>query len=466
MTAQSTKSEAIYAAARLPDKASPRSHRILRMRAYLVLAFIDATMIALGVVGASLIRFGTPLTNQGWVLFGMLLPLFLAMAYNGRAYQSSALAFWRNGVVSLLGALYSAVATIVFVGFCLKASTDYSRLLLWVAVVLWTVLLPIGRAIVGRWTWAQFGGVPINRVLILDGMAIEPPEGVTVLVAADAGLSPTVVEPMLLDRLARAVQDADDVVVACLPEQRPGWAMALKRINIHGEIILPELDALGGVSISRFAGMATMLVSTGPLRIRDRIAKRVLDLTLAIATLILLAPLLAIVSIAVKLDSRGPTLFRQQRIGYKNRLFEVFKFRSMRVDASDHAGGRSASRDDDRITRVGRFIRATSLDELPQLFNILRGEMSFVGPRPHALGSLAGDQLFWEVDARYLDRHACKPGLTGLAQIRGFRGATHRREDLVNRLHADLEYLNGWSVVRDISIMVATVKVVVHRNAF
>ena len=92
--------------------------------------------------------------------------------------------------------------------------------------------------------------------------------------------------------------------------------------------------------------------------------------------------------------------------------------------------------------------------------------MSFVGPRPHALGSLAGDQLFWEVDPRYLDRHACKPGLTGLAQIRGFRGATHRREDLVKRLHADLEYLNGWSVLRDLSILLATVRVMVHRNAF
>jgi lipopolysaccharide/colanic/teichoic acid biosynthesis glycosyltransferase len=103
---------------------------------------------------------------------------------------------------------------------------------------------------------------------------------------------------------------------------------------------------------------------------------------------------------------------------------------------------------------------------LPQIFNILRGEMSFVGPRPHAVGSLAGDQLFWEIDSQYSHRHACKPGLTGLAQVRGFRGATHRREDLINRLQADLEYVNGWSVWRDISILLATVKVVAHRNAF
>jgi lipopolysaccharide/colanic/teichoic acid biosynthesis glycosyltransferase len=138
----------------------------------------------------------------------------------------------------------------------------------------------------------------------------------------------------------------------------------------------------------------------------------------------------------------------------------------MYVESSDSQGAVSTARGDKRITRVGRFIRSTSIDELPQIFNILRGEMSFVGPRPHAMGSLAGNQLFWEIDSQYSHRHACKPGLTGLAQVRGFRGATHSREDLINRLQADLEYVNGWSVWRDISILLATVKVVAHRNAF
>ena len=118
------------------------------------------------------------------------------------------------------------------------------------------------------------------------------------------------------------------------------------------------------------------------------------------------------------------------------------------------------------MTRVGRFIRATSLDELPQLFNVLAGDMSLVGPRPHALGSLAGLELFWDVDQRYWHRHALKPGITGLAQVRGFRGATLQRDDLVNRLQADLEYFEGWSIWRDIGIMLATFRVVVHRNAY
>jgi polysaccharide biosynthesis protein PslA len=138
----------------------------------------------------------------------------------------------------------------------------------------------------------------------------------------------------------------------------------------------------------------------------------------------------------------------------------------MRAERADAAGNQSTRRDDDRITRVGRFIRATSIDELPQLFNVLRGEMSLVGPRPHALGSTAGDQLFWEVDQRYWHRHASKPGLTGLAQIRGYRGATPMRDDLTNRLAADLEYINGWTIWRDISILITTLKVIVHRNAY
>jgi lipopolysaccharide/colanic/teichoic acid biosynthesis glycosyltransferase len=223
---------------------------------------------------------------------------------------------------------------------------------------------------------------------------------------------------------------------------------------------------VGVIGARQFAGIPTMLIASGSMRRRDAVLKRMLDLALVLPTLIFLAPLLVLTALAVRLDSPGPVLFMQQRVGRGNRLFNVLKFRSMHTSLCDHAGNVSVSRLDKRITRIGRFIRGTSIDELPQLLNILRGEMSFVGPRPHAIGSLAGDALFWEVDHRYHHRHACKPGLTGLAQVRGFRGATHRREDLINRLHADLEYTNGWSVWRDLSILLATVKVVVHRNAY
>jgi lipopolysaccharide/colanic/teichoic acid biosynthesis glycosyltransferase len=147
-------------------------------------------------------------------------------------------------------------------------------------------------------------------------------------------------------------------------------------------------------------------------------------------------------------------------------MFTMLKFRTMRCDAEDGDGARSVCRSDNRLTRVGRFLRRTSLDELPQIMNVLKGEMSIVGPRPHALGTRAGDRLLWAVDERYWDRHAIKPGLTGLAQVRGLRGATDTTTALTDRLQADLEYIDGWHIGRDLAIIARTIGVLVHPNAF
>jgi lipopolysaccharide/colanic/teichoic acid biosynthesis glycosyltransferase len=215
-----------------------------------------------------------------------------------------------------------------------------------------------------------------------------------------------------------------------------------------------------------FKGETTLVVSSQPLNLRDRALKRALDLAIAIPALVILAPLMLLIAAAVRIESPGPILFRQQRVGKTNRLFHLLKFRSMRVDQSDAAGVRSAGRTDDRVTRVGKFIRCTSLDELPQLFNVIAGDMSIVGPRPHALGSTAEDELFWQIDSRYFHRHIVKPGITGLAQIRGYRGATDKRDDLTSRLQSDLEYLSGWTIWRDLKIVVATFGVLAHRNAY
>jgi lipopolysaccharide/colanic/teichoic acid biosynthesis glycosyltransferase len=135
-------------------------------------------------------------------------------------------------------------------------------------------------------------------------------------------------------------------------------------------------------------------------------------------------------------------------------------------DRSDQAGGKSTCKWDDRITPVGRVIRRTSIDELPQLINVLLGEMSMVGPRPHALGSTAGNALFWQASEQYWLRHALKPGITGLAQIRGYRGATQSVEDLDRRVRCDLEYLADWSLWKDVIILLKTFRVVIHKNAY
>jgi lipopolysaccharide/colanic/teichoic acid biosynthesis glycosyltransferase len=191
-----------------------------------------------------------------------------------------------------------------------------------------------------------------------------------------------------------------------------------------------------------------------------------LDIGASVLALAFALPILLVAALAIKLEDGGPILFQQKRVGRRNELFSIFKLRTMRVERSDGDGMRSASRDDDRVTRVGRVLRRTSIDELPQLFNVLKGDMSLVGPRPHAIGSLAGEKLFWEVDQRYWQRHSLRPGLTGLAQVRGFRGATDREADLTSRLQADLEYITGWTIWRDLRILMGTTFVLVHDRAF
>jgi lipopolysaccharide/colanic/teichoic acid biosynthesis glycosyltransferase len=254
--------------------------------------------------------------------------------------------------------------------------------------------------------------------------------------------------------------------VACPPERRAAWALALKGAGVNVEVLTPELDAIGAISTTRYYDIATTLIATGQLNAVDRTIKRLFDIAIAVPALIVLSPALIVIAILVRLDSPGPALFSQLRIGKSNRLFRMFKFRSMRTDLLDYNASKLTTRNDARVTRVGNIIRKTSLDELPQLFNVLRGDMSIVGPRPHAIGALAGKELYWEVSSEYWSRHAVKPGLTGLAQVRGFRGNTETGNDLINRLQADLAYLESWSVWRDVMLIFQTFRVLTHRNAF
>jgi lipopolysaccharide/colanic/teichoic acid biosynthesis glycosyltransferase len=235
---------------------------------------------------------------------------------------------------------------------------------------------------------------------------------------------------------------------------------------VNGELVTDHSDDLGAIGMNRVGAKLTVVVSCAPLNLLNRAIKRLFDLAITIPLLLLFAPLLILTAIAIKHDGPGPIFFRQQRLGRGNRLFWIIKFRSMQHDLCDLTGDCSTLRADARITRVGRFIRCTSIDELPQLFNVLKGEMSLVGPRPHALGSKAGSTLFWEVDQRYWHRHVTKPGITGLAQVRGYRGSTDRITDLQQRLHADLEYISGWTIWRDIGIILRTIPVVIHKNAY
>jgi Undecaprenyl-phosphate glucose phosphotransferase len=197
-------------------------------------------------------------------------------------------------------------------------------------------------------------------------------------------------------------------------------------------------------------------VADKPIADWDHVKKWLFDKIAASLALILLAPLMAIIAVLIKLDSKGPVLFRQKRQGFNNELIEVFKFRSMYVDQADVEANKLVTKDDPRVTRIGRFLRRTSLDELPQFFNVLRGDLSLVGPRPHALKAKAEDKLYYDVVDGYFARHRVKPGVTGWAQISGWRGETDTEEKIERRVEHDLYYIENWSVTFDLYICLMT----------
>jgi polysaccharide biosynthesis protein PslA len=197
-------------------------------------------------------------------------------------------------------------------------------------------------------------------------------------------------------------------------------------------------------------------LSHGPISGWRFSAKRLLDVVIAVLVLAAFSLVMLIAALAIRLDSPGPILFRQRRTGFANAGFEVLKFRTMHDHAPDLGRLRQTTRCDPRVTRVGALLRRWSLDELPQLFNVLRGDMSMVGPRPHAPGTCAGGKPFELVTPHYAARHRVLPGMTGLAQVRGLRGETDTEAKLLRRIESDLEYIDNWSLWLDLVILART----------
>jgi undecaprenyl-phosphate galactose phosphotransferase/putative colanic acid biosynthesis UDP-glucose lipid carrier transferase len=229
--------------------------------------------------------------------------------------------------------------------------------------------------------------------------------------------------------------------------------------------LLPDrrIRSLAGNPSFRLRESLSVEIQRGPLSRIEQLSKRVLDVAGASIGLLLLAPLMVLSAIAIKLDSPGPVLFRQRRNGFNATQFPIFKFRSMTV-MEDGGNVVQARRSDPRVTNVGRVLRRSSIDELPQLLNVLRGEMSLVGPRPHAL---AHDDHYGDLLSDYAFRHHVKPGITGWAQIRGYRGETARVEQMKGRVDCDLWYINNWSLALDLKILVMTcLELTRRRNAY
>jgi Undecaprenyl-phosphate glucose phosphotransferase len=233
--------------------------------------------------------------------------------------------------------------------------------------------------------------------------------------------------------------------------------------------VLPReaLELSTSYRVSFLGSLPVFAVWQQPMRDINGLLKVALDYGLAILALVLLSPLMALTALAIKLESRGPVLFKQRRFGFNNNEISVFKFRSMYTDLADPSGGMRTKKDDARVTRVGKFIRKTSIDELPQLLNVLKGEMSLVGPRPHATMMRVGDKYYFDAVKGYAARHRVKPGITGLAQVRGLRGEIATTERAQQRVEYDIYYIENWSPLLDIRIMIETVvKIAWDKNAY
>lgn len=443
------------------------SKKTVRVSLYTQLLILDVVALTVGPVlaRAVLVELGVK-GGDLWAL-GAVAVVYLISAFYRGAYSFQAISDAGESLRKSMHALAIATMVVLFTAFFLKSGEQISRLNFAAGIALSALMIIIGRALFPRYAMASGGGSLLNELVIVHCQPAPVDLAAAALIDAQrVGLRPDLHDPQMLNLFGRIVEPFDRVVIHSRAEEHRAWALLLKGAGIDGEILLDEADRVGAIGMRRFRGKDTLLVSRQPLSLPNRIQKRILDLAVAIPMILVLSPLFVLVAAAVKLETPGPVFFRQDRVGRGNRLFKVLKFRSMRVEQSDANGNRSASRDDDRITRVGRIIRATSIDELPQLLNVLLGDMSLVGPRPHALGSLAGDQLFWQIDETYWLRHQLKPGITGLAQVRGFRGATLEKSDLVSRLQSDMEYVQNWDIWRDVSILIGTVRVIVHRNAY
>jgi len=208
---------------------------------------------------------------------------------------------------------------------------------------------------------------------------------------------------------------------------------------------------------SRLGGIGLLDIATKPLPGWHYVIKLVEDRVIGTLLLVLLSPLMLLIAALIKIDSPGPVLFRQKRYGFNRELINIYKYRTMYNDKTDHNATVLTAPGDARVTRVGSFLRRTSLDELPQLLNVLKGEMSLIGPRPHALEAKAGSELYEDAVVEYAIRHKVKPGISGWAQVNGWRGETDTVDKLQGRVQHDIYYIESWSVLLELKIILRTV---------
>ncbi|MGH6761437.1 MAG: undecaprenyl-phosphate glucose phosphotransferase [Phyllobacterium sp.] len=385
----------------------------------------------------------------------------------------------------------SVFAFLVIVAFFLKVSEEYSRL--WIAswFIAGFVLLVIGRLICARLIrrWSSRGVMERRAVIVGGGPSAEelirsleqqPDNDIRICGIfddRDEKRSPLVVAGYpKLGNISELIEFARiahiDMLIVSLPLAAETRVLQLlKRLWVLPVDI--RLSALNNPLRFRpraysYVGSVPMLdIFDRPINDWDSVAKRAFDIIFSLFGLILFSPVMLATAVAIKLDSKGPVIFMQKRHGFNNEIIQVWKFRSMYTDQSDPTARKSVTKNDPRVTRVGRFIRKASIDELPQFFNVLAGSLSLVGPRPHAVAASSHNLLYNEVVEGYFARHRVKPGVTGWAQINGWRGEVDTDDKIKIRTEFDLYYIENWSLWFDLKILLLTpIRLLNTENAY
>ncbi|PBC01870.1 undecaprenyl-phosphate glucose phosphotransferase [Mesorhizobium sp. WSM3860] len=382
-------------------------------------------------------------------------------------------------------------ALMALTAFAMKASEDYSRLLFGSWFVVGFVLIFGLRLVMSRLIrrWARDGRMERRAVIVGGGKSAEmlirsvekqPYNDIRICgIFDDRGdkRSPPIVagypklgtisELIEFARIARI-----DMLIVSLPLTAESrvlqllkklWVLPVDiRLSAHSNALQFRPRAYS------YIGSVPMLdIFDKPINDWDSVAKRSFDIIFSLVGIIVFSPVMLATAIAIKLDSKGPVLFKQKRHGFNNEVIEVYKFRSMYTDRSDPTAKQTVTKNDPRVTHVGRFIRKTSIDELPQFFNSLFGSLSLVGPRPHAIAAQSHNLLYNEVVDGYFARHKVKPGVTGWAQINGWRGEMDTNEKIRMRTEYDLYYIENWSMLFDLRILFLTpVRLLNTENAY
>lgn len=369
-----------------PIKSTPLSARIARplvrsleqwrIRMYLLMLVGDLLCVVAGFfIAGMLYTFAMP-TKFLMTEAQLLLPVFATIALYQGAYSIKALSDINFAVRRGLLALLVSSALLIFVTFYTKSTTSFSRVTFTMGLLFTGAAMTGFRLLLIRVIRKAWGPSVTNILLIDDGGPKVDLRYALKIDAAQHDLLADTTDPHRLDRLGRYLQNMDRVVVSCSMERRPAWAFVLRAAGVRGELVSGSLQELAPLGMEVDGECISLIVSTGPLGLRARVMKRAFDITIAGIALIILSPVMLIAALAIKLGDGGPVLFVQRRLGHGNRFFQMLKFRSMGVDKADADGNNSVSQGDHRVTSIGNFLRRTSLDELPQLFNVLRGEMS------------------------------------------------------------------------------------------